>query len=156
MADTMIKARVLLLVIFVSYWLSSYRKDKGGVLREMFHHIGLEATDKEKAAIFFEEILGIPKVKSFTLSSDLAEAIFGPAKEIEVETFAGEGIIIEVFITDQKVRPLYSHVCLVVPNRPELITKCEAYGIIPNVVKKGDKELLFIRDFSGNLFEIKS
>ena len=34
----------------------------------MFGHIGLEVTDREKARIFFEEILGIPRVRSFTIS----------------------------------------------------------------------------------------
>jgi catechol 2,3-dioxygenase-like lactoylglutathione lyase family enzyme len=121
----------------------------------MFHHIGLEVTDKEKAQIFFEEILGIPKVRSFIIGTDLAEAIFGQRKEIEVENFAKEDINFEVFITDKKVNPFYTHVCLVVQNRQELIAKCKTYGITTNIVKKDDKELLFITDFSGNIFEIK-
>jgi catechol 2,3-dioxygenase-like lactoylglutathione lyase family enzyme len=103
----------------------------------MFHHIGLEVTDKEKARIFFEKILGIPKVRNFTISPNLAEAIFGKHKEIEVESFAKEDINFEVFITDKKVNPLYTHVCLVIQNKQELIAKCKTYGITPNIVKKG-------------------
>lgn len=121
----------------------------------MFHHIGLEVTDKEKARIFFEQILGIPRVKSVTLNPDLTEAIFGQTREIEIETFSKQGIAFEVFITGKKVTPIYTHTCLAVQNRQEIIAKCEAYGLTPNIVKRGDKELLFVRDFAGNLFEIK-
>ena len=121
----------------------------------MLNHIGLEVTDKEKARIFFEEILGIPKVRSFTLSPELAYAIFGRREEVEIETFAKEEISFEVFITGERANPIYAHTCLEVQNREEIMARCKSYGLTPNIVKKGEKELLFIKDFSGNLFEIK-
>ncbi|MBU1487784.1 VOC family protein [bacterium] len=121
----------------------------------MLNHIGLEVTDKEKARIFFEEILGIPKVRGFTLSSDLAYAIFGRREEVETETFTKEDISFEVFIAKERANLIYAHTCLEVQNREEILAKCKSYGLTPNIVKKGEKELLFIRDFSGNLFEIK-
>jgi catechol 2,3-dioxygenase-like lactoylglutathione lyase family enzyme len=120
-----------------------------------FNHVALEVTRKEEARIFFEEILGIPKVRSFVIPPDLSEAIFGEPREIEVENFAKGEVNFEVFFSKKTHTSLCVHVCVEVEDREKVISKCRIYGITPNIVKKGDRELLFIKDFSGNLFEIK-
>ena len=122
---------------------------------KILNHIAIEVTDKNQAEIFFTKILNIPKIGSFTISSKLCKDIFGISKKIEIRIFANDDIKLEVFTTHKKAPHSYSHICLNVKNKKNIIDKCKKYGIIPNIVKKDDRELLFIKDFSGNLFEIK-
>jgi len=122
----------------------------------MLKHIALEANDRREADIFFTEILGLKKTNSLTISAGLNKAVFGIEKEMAVENFEREGLRLEVFITGRKKIDLScDHVCIEVENKEEFIKKCEKHDIKTNIVKKEGKDLLFARDFSGNLFEIK-
>ncbi|MBU0600170.1 VOC family protein [bacterium] len=121
----------------------------------MLRHVGLEVIDKEKAMTFFLEVLGLKKTKSFLLNLSLTKDIFNLEEEVEVEVFTGEGIELEVFITDRRLDKGYLHLCLEVENKESFIDRSKKHGLKPKIIKKGEKELLFIRDFSGNLYEIK-
>ena len=50
----------------------------------------------------------------------------------------------------------YEHVCIEIEDKDQFVDNCLKHGLKPFYVKKGDKDLLFVRDFSGNLFEIKT
>ncbi|MEW5761415.1 MAG: VOC family protein [Candidatus Thermoplasmatota archaeon] len=121
----------------------------------MLDHIGLQYPDKDKAEIFFSKILGLPKIRDFTISAELGETIFGMKKNIDVAVYGNDKIKFEIFFTKDKIRYIYEHLCWVAPNKEEFISCCKSNGIDPIIVKKGDKDLLFIRDFSGYLYEIK-
>jgi hypothetical protein len=49
----------------------------------------------------------------------------------------------------------YQHICIEIENTEELIEKCKKYDLESIIIKKNEKNLLFIRDFSNNLYEIK-
>jgi catechol 2,3-dioxygenase-like lactoylglutathione lyase family enzyme len=121
----------------------------------MLDHIAITINDLEKAEIFFAEILSIPKVYNFTISPILAKGIFGIEKELTVTVFAKSGMKIETFLIKDNVKPIYDHICLKVKSKQEIIKKCKKYGADFNIVKNGDRKLLFIKDFSDNLYEIK-
>ena len=121
----------------------------------MLDHIAITINDLEKAEIFFTDILSIPKVYNFTISPILAKGIFGIEKELMVTIFANSDIKIETFLIKNDIKHIYNHICLKVKNREEIIEKCKKHGADFNIVKNGDKELLFIKDFSNNLYEIK-
>ncbi|CAB1080301.1 hypothetical protein D1AOALGA4SA_7985 [Olavius algarvensis Delta 1 endosymbiont] len=64
----------------------------------------------------------------------------------------------EIFVTDQcnpSPRPI-EHLCLAVDDLPGFIEKCRSMQVEVARIPKGDKTLTFIKDFDGNLFEIKS
>ena len=119
------------------------------------NHVALEYADKDKADLFFVKILGMQKVKSSTLPEDLSDAIFGIKSSVEMEVYDNGMTRIEVFITGKSKNSGYEHTCIEVRDRKEFITQCEKYGIVPMVIERGGKELLFVRDFSNNLFEVK-
>ena len=121
----------------------------------LLNHVALQCFDKEKAEIFFTRILGIPKVKNFTVSENLSKDIFGLNESVDIDVYANDNIRFEVFIGKESITPTYEHICIEVGNKIELINRCKKYGIEPLIVDKDGKDLLFVRDFSNNLYEIK-
>ena len=47
----------------------------------MFVHVALEVTDKNKAEIFFSQVLNIPKTGDFVINKNLCKDIFGIEKD---------------------------------------------------------------------------
>lgn len=118
-------------------------------------HVGLQYKDRKSAETFFVKILGLKFKKSFSLSKDLSENIFGISEDITVDVYANNESYFEVFITDQTTKYRYEHVCIEIKSESKFIDKCEKYGLKPIIVKRDLKTLLFIKDFSGNLYEVK-
>ena len=121
----------------------------------LFNHVALQCNDKEKVETFFTEVLGLPIKKKFTVSRELSEAIFGIDESVEVEVYGNNETRFEIFITQTEEKRGYGHVCIEIDNKKKFIDRCEHYSIKPIVTTKGGKNLLFVRDFTGNLFEIK-
>ncbi len=121
----------------------------------MINHIGLQYPDKTKAEMFFGKVLGLPKQKEFTVPVELSRAVFGLDQSVEVIAYGDDNFKFEIFITgDQKVKN-YEHIGWPVSNKTEFIELCKNNGIEPIIAKKGEKELLFVLDFAGYLYEIK-
>jgi catechol 2,3-dioxygenase-like lactoylglutathione lyase family enzyme len=121
----------------------------------MINHIGLQYPDKSKAETFFEKVLGLPLQKEFTVPSELSLAVFGLDQSVEVIAWGDDNFKFEIFITgNQKVKN-YEHIGWPVSNKAEFIERCKNNGIDPIIAKKGEKELLFVRDPAGYLYEIK-
>jgi catechol 2,3-dioxygenase-like lactoylglutathione lyase family enzyme len=118
-------------------------------------HIALQYPDKEKAKIFFNSILGLSLHKTFSLSKSLSKEIFGIDEEVDVDVYRNEGACFEIFITNVQTKYNFEHTCIEIDNKDEFIKKCQRFGIEPIFVKKGDRTLLFIKDLSGYIYEIK-
>ena len=118
-------------------------------------HVALQYSDKEKADIFFLKILGLQLKKTFTISKNLTFEIFGIKKDILIIVYENENTCFEIFITNKKNESNFEHTCIQINNKEEFIERCKKYGIKPLLVKKGEKTLHFIKDFAGNIFEIK-
>jgi len=126
------------------------------MVKETFlNHIALQCSDSEKASIFFNKILGLKLEKKFVVSKDLSEDIFGVFQEVEVYVYSNNNMKFEVFINQNKENHVYEHLCLEVESKKDFIESCNNYGLKTIIVKKNGKDLLFVKDFSGNLFEIK-
>ena len=119
------------------------------------NHIALQYSDRKKADIFFNKILGLNLIKTFTLSKELSNDIFDIKEEVIVDVYSNKYAYFEVFITNIETQYNFEHTCLEVENIEEFLKRCKKYKIEPKYVKKGDRFLLFIRDFSNNLYEIK-
>jgi hypothetical protein len=118
-------------------------------------HVALLYSDRKKAKIFFTKILLLNHTKTFTLSKELAYDIFGISKEVTVDVYSNEEAYFEIFITEIQPDYSYEHTCIEIDDKEEFFKRCKDYEIKPKFVKKGNKTLMFIKDFSGNLFEIK-
>lgn len=118
-------------------------------------HVALQYLDREKAEIFFTKILGIPLKKKFAISPELSEAIFGIKENVEIMVYDNQRATFEVFITPINKKLGYEHTCIEIKDKKEFIKRCKKHGIKPDIIKKDNKKLLFVRDFAGNLFEVK-
>jgi hypothetical protein len=121
----------------------------------LLNHVALQFFNKGEAEIFFNKILGISKVKSFIISEGLSGDIFGINRGAEVDVYDNGKIRFEVFFGQNLRQSRYEHICLEVEDKKEFSDRCKRYGLEPLIVKKEGKDLLFVRDFSNNLYEIK-
>ena len=118
-------------------------------------HVAVEGLDEQKSDLFFMDILGLKRVKSFTLSDSLSEEIFGIRKECSIVVYGNNMMQVEVFLTGRIKETSFDHLCLLVDNKQEFIRRCQQYGLHPVLVKKEKKQLLFVQDWSHNWYEIK-
>ena len=124
----------------------------------VLQHVGLKSGSEEKADAFYRDLLGLKKLDPKTLNSALSKSIFDIDSELVIINYLNEDVHFEVFITvsaDNITRQI-DHTCLEVNNLNDFLNKCKTLDVEVNRISKGDKTLTFIRDFDGNLFEIKS
>jgi catechol 2,3-dioxygenase-like lactoylglutathione lyase family enzyme len=120
----------------------------------LIHHVALECSDVQSADLFFSNVLGIPKVKSTTLSAELCASIFQVDRPVQMETYDNGRMRVEVFITPKPLLSSFVHVGIAVERKTDFVARCQQQGLAPFFVEKNGKQLLFVRDFCGNLFEV--
>jgi catechol 2,3-dioxygenase-like lactoylglutathione lyase family enzyme len=121
------------------------------------HHGALVSSSEAHADKFYGDILKLRKIKFAKLSRDLASKIFDLDLECQFILYGNEDLAIEVFVTDRiadKAATLI-HLCLEVEDREKFVETCRKNGLEVNLIPRGDAQLCFVRDFDGNLFEIK-
>lgn len=121
------------------------------------NHVALVCSSEENADDFYGGILGLEKVRTSVLPKNLARQIFGIDRECEILVYGNDRFTAEVFITTGLSRgdSSFEHVCLEVKDVETFVAECEARGVMVNRVLKGERLLTFVKDFDGNLFEIK-
>ena len=123
----------------------------------LLKHVGLACSTEDNADKFYQKLLGLNKSEPKMLPSDLSSAIFNVDAEMPIINYTGEKVHFEIFITglvDDRSGKI-AHQCLEVDDLSAFIEKCRAFSVPISQIPKGDRFLTFIRDFDGNLFEIK-
>jgi len=122
-------------------------------------HLAVSSNSEEDSDNFFIKLLGLKKMRSFVVSSDLMEQFFKVTKEHKVIRYGNEEVSIEVFITDDKSKVIdkFTHMCLLIEDRAKLIDTARQmnYEVIKVPRKDSDVFYLFLKDKFGNLYEIK-
>jgi catechol 2,3-dioxygenase-like lactoylglutathione lyase family enzyme len=118
-------------------------------------HIGLTVTDPAEVENFYHDILGMSEVRNFVLEKDLAGRIFGIDKEISVFLLQNEKLLLEIFLLPEQKKQNFDHICISIKNREELIEKAAQNGYEYIRLNRKYADLMFIKDKSGNTFEIK-
>ena len=120
-------------------------------------HVGLACSQENNADRFYKDLLGLKKSQPKTLSFDLAKAIFNLDAELQIINYMDENLHFEIFITGGAKGNLgnIDHLCLEVSDLAVFVEKCRYLNVAVSQIPKGDKILTFIRDFDGNMFEIK-
>ena len=118
-------------------------------------HVALTITDPEEITDFYQDILGMQKVKAFKLTKALAFTIFGFNKEVSINLLEQEKVFFEIFIVAEQESTAFNHICISIKNREEIINKAlqKAYKVVR--IKREIFDLIFIKDKSGNIFELK-
>lgn len=120
-------------------------------------HYGLACSCEETADRFYEKLLGLKKSESEAVPAVLSETFFGIPGDLTFVHYSGEGIDFEVFFHQTGRPPAGSiaHVCLEVEGLESFLQRCRATDIPVIRAPRGDQWITFIRDYDGNLFEIK-
>jgi len=122
-------------------------------------HIAVSSNSVEEADEFFINLLELKKERDFVVPDDLMEKFFGVKKAQRVLRYENEDLSVEAFITNDKNQSPnnFTHTCLIVEDRIRLIERAKKLNIeviqVPR--KNSDGFYLFLKDFYGNLFEIK-
>jgi len=121
-------------------------------------HVALVAGSEEKSDIFYSDLLGLTRSEAKILPLELSNAIFNIDNEIVMINYLNEHLHFEIFISDcaEDNNQRIAHTCLEIAGLDGFLKKCHSLNLDVARIPKGDKTLTFIRDFDGNLFEIKS
>ena len=120
-------------------------------------HIALVCSSESECDRFYQDVLGLEKMESKKLSSELSEQIFNIKRECNILNYGNHEIQFEIFIAGEGCShdKAMEHICLGVHDRDLFIQKCEKMNVEVLQIPKGESILLFIKDYGGNLFEIK-
>ena len=122
-------------------------------------HIAVASNSEADSDKFFIDLLGLKKSRSFIVSKDKMEQFFDVSKEQDVIRYESSHMSVEVFVTkdDSKARDIFTHSCLLVSNRDELVDKAKKmnFPVIKVPRTDSDSYYLFLKDNWNNLYEIK-
>lgn len=120
-------------------------------------HVGLTCSSEEKTDKFYLNLLGLKKSEPKALPAEISAAIFGINSELTMINYVGESAHFEIFVyRDHQSSPgRIDHVCLEVGDLEGFLQKCRKSGVDIIQIPKGESLITFIKDFDGNLFEIK-
>ncbi|MCP4268178.1 MAG: VOC family protein [Candidatus Brocadiaceae bacterium] len=120
------------------------------------NHVGIINKCEEQALKFYGEFLGLKKTKEMLLVQELSEQLFSVSKEIKVVVFENEELKIEIFISDfQPENPNFTHFGIMVDSLPEITERAGQFNADLIIGKHKDKTVYFLKDFSGNIIEVK-
>ncbi len=120
------------------------------------NHIGIINKSEEQAIQFYKDFLGLEKTKEILLSPELSKQLFSLSQEVKVLVFETYGIKIEVFISDfQLANPNFTHFGIMLDNFSEITEKAKRSNVDIIIGKHKEKTVYFLKDFSGNLIEVK-
>ena len=123
----------------------------------VLNHIGVFNKNEDQAMQFYGHFLGFQKTREFTLPQELSEQLFSVSEDLKILVFEKEGTKIEVFICAHCSQPSpdFSHSGFILKNLSDIIEKAPGAGVELITGNTKEKTVYFIKDFSGNLFEIK-
>ncbi len=120
------------------------------------NHIGITNKSEDHALKFYRDFLGLEKTREILLPPELSNQLFSLSQEIKVLVFEKPGIKIEVFISDFKhACPNFTHFGMMIDSFSEIAEKAQRFDAELIEGKHKDKTVYFLKDFSGNLIEIK-
>jgi len=123
----------------------------------ILNHVGITNESEEKALRFYRDFLGFEKTKEYSVLPELSVQLFSLSRDIKAIVFERDGIKIEVFICPECKPPFpdIGHIGFLLDDFQSIKEKAKQAGVEFITGKTRDKTVYFIKDFSGNLIEIK-
>ena len=118
-------------------------------------HIAISISKPEEVKNFYQDILGMTEVKTFTIKKSLANDIFGLNEEASVFLLQKDDLLFEVFLRQETIRQCFNHICIEVNDRETLFREAKQNDYECIRIERDTYDLIFIKDKSGNIFEIK-
>jgi catechol 2,3-dioxygenase-like lactoylglutathione lyase family enzyme len=121
------------------------------------NHTGIINHSEVSALRFYQDFLGFKKVKESIVPLELSEQLFSVSSEINVIVLEKDGIKLEVFICPdcKQPSPDLRHIGLLVDDLSSVVEKARKANVEVIIGKTHEKTVYFLRDFSGNLIEVK-
>ncbi|MCF6149925.1 MAG: VOC family protein [Candidatus Kuenenia sp.] len=120
------------------------------------NHVGIINNNESQALKFYRDFLGLENTREILLAPELSEQLFSLSEEIKVLVFEKPGIKLEVFLSDfQHANPNFIHFGMMIDSFPEIEEKAKRFNVDVIIGKHKEKTVYFLKDFSGNLIEIK-
>ena len=122
----------------------------------MFQHIGITIHTQDDIETFYKGVLGLEEVRRFQVDPDLSERLFGIRRQVSVAVLSRDDFRVELFLSDERQHGAYNHIGIAVPDPQAAMKRAETQGFeVTRIERESKSDLLFIRDHSGNAFEIK-
>jgi len=123
----------------------------------ILRHVALTCSSEENSDRFFKNLLDLEKSEPKILPGSLAKAIFDIEAELLMINYRSQQVHFEIFISGDSENNIkqIAHVCLEVDDLETFLKKCRDLNVEMSQIPKGDRTITFIRDYDGNLFEIK-
>jgi len=123
------------------------------------NHVALAVSSKENAEHFFGRLLGLEVIRTQKIPADLSRRLFDVDAEYSVILYGNEDFRVEVFIPHKgapgpQPGPV-AHLCLELTEREAWLDRAAASGLEVRRAQKGESLVVFVKDFDGNLYEIK-
>ncbi len=127
-------------------------------MSNVLNHIGTVNESEEKAVRFYAGLLGLERTREFAVDAGLSKQLFSVSREIKVLVFEGQGTKIEVFICPDCLPPSpdLRHIGFLVEDLAGILDKARRAGAEVVEGRSGEKIVHFLKDFSGNLIEVKA
>jgi len=120
----------------------------------MLEHIAITVNGSDEIINFYQNILGMEEGRNFVLDKSLSAKIFSVNKNLPVYLMQRDDLVLEIFIYKQNLQSV-NHLCISVDNRENLTKKLQEKGYETIIIEREQPDLVFIKDKSGNIFEIK-
>ncbi|MCD6366858.1 MAG: VOC family protein [Bacteroidales bacterium] len=121
------------------------------------NHIGLNILNKNEVIDFYQNILGFHTEYRFDITEEIGTIVFGIKNPAKVILCRKKNLLLELLIRPEILNQGFAHICLGVKNRENIADKCNKSGYPVIRIKRSDKQdILFIKDKTGNLFELKN
>ena len=123
----------------------------------ILRHVALTCSSEKNSDRFYKDLLGLEKSEPKNLPGPLSKAIFKVDAELLMINYRSKQVHFEIFVSSHSMNSerQTEHVCLEVSDLKGFLKKCHNLEIQVSQIPKGDRTLTFIRDFDGNIFEIK-
>ena len=118
-------------------------------------HVALTIIDVKEIDDFYHKILGLEVHKKFEINENLSEKIFGISKNTSVYLMKRDNLLLELFVHPEMGEWQYNHICVSVENRDDFFEKVVVNGYTGIRIERENSDMIFIKDKSGNVFEIK-
>ncbi len=118
-------------------------------------HIALTISNIEEVKNFYVDILEMKELKNFVLKKELAQNIFNINKDTSAFFLQKDDVFLEIFVSDEKLKQGFNHICISVKDRENLVEKSETQNYKCIRIEREFSDLIFIKDKSGNVFEVK-
>lgn len=117
-------------------------------------HIAISIESSDEIINFYHNILGMKQIRDFVIDKSLTAKLFNVDENLPVYLMQRDDLVLEIFIHKQN-RESVKHLCIAVENRENLIRELQEKGYQTIIIEREQHDLVFIKDKSENIFEIK-